>query len=139
MNGIQDNTTELGIPGVTLQIFDDSNDSGMIEDYKDLICSTASDDLGKYSCENIVDGDYISNVTDDDGITSDSCQEITTGGKIVPLDVVGDTVANVGFFPAPGAISGRIWYDRLRTGNINENRGFRAVTTVLISIDLAVS
>ena len=57
-----------GIPGVTVDIYEDSNNNGVIDDGDTLVNSTITDANGDYSFPGLPDGNYLVDVTDEDNV-----------------------------------------------------------------------
>ncbi|MCK5922096.1 MAG: hypothetical protein KAG66_14230, partial [Methylococcales bacterium] len=120
---------EAPIEGVTIDLYRDLNGNGLIDADEPLIAQTTtsgtlsntSGDAGNYLFDGLPGGDYVVQVSDDDGVlngywhsegtanTTDNSQ--SSAYAVTLADGGEDVTADFGYYTGSGAIGNRIWED----------------------------
>lgn len=138
-NGLQDGG-ETGIPGVTINLYKDSNNNGVIDPGEPLLATTTTDTNGNYQFVGVPNGDYLVQVSDVDNALSGLVQShdpdqpgvCTTCNNLADATVsggVGPNTIDFGYAPAGGTIGNLIWHDTNGDGNVDPGEsGIEGVT-----------
>ncbi len=89
-----------------------------------VLATTTSDSSGDYTFNGVVDGDYVVEVTDDDGIVAG--YDSTSGLGTLSVEVTGAPVTDVDFGyikdEEAGSISGEVWIDEAVTNGLADEK-----------------
>lgn len=109
-NGVQD-PGELGIPNITVKLWQDTNNNGIIDEGDILIDETVTDALGNYTFTGLPAEAYIVAVDETDP-DMPAGYEATTLNPLPVILGTGEIYNDADFgFTDLGSISGVIWYD----------------------------
>lgn len=132
-DGVKD-ASEVGIDGVTLEIYRDTDGDGGIDVNEPLYGTTTTASGGAYNFGGLPDGKYVVKVTDSAGVLngywhSYGDQAVGTDNSskndpyAVDLDSAGSngsavniTTVDFGYYKLPAAVGNRVWIDTNRDG-----------------------
>ncbi|WP_234265238.1 DUF4347 domain-containing protein, partial [Hydrogenophaga sp. NFH-34] len=98
-NGVQD-AGEVGIAGVTVALYDDVNNDGVVDANDRLLGTATTDATGKYEFTGVLPGNYIVRVTDTGNVLGTGAVYTTPGGATnatVDITQVGASNLNADF------------------------------------------
>ena len=130
-NGVQD-LGEPGLPNITVNLYQDNNGDGIIDDGDTLLAVTTTDANGNYSFTGLPADDYIVSVDETDPDLPAGYEATTINPMPVSI-TAGQTYNNADFgFTDYGSICGVIWDDANRNGIIDPDEArFSGVQVVL--------
>ena len=109
----QQDAGESGIEDVTLDLYQDSNGDGVIDAGEPLLGTATTDANGNYLFENLANGDYIVDITDENNVLTGYGQ--TAGLDPWPVTISGDSRDDIDFGyvydAANGSIGDYVWDD----------------------------
>jgi protocatechuate 3,4-dioxygenase beta subunit len=119
--------TGAGIPGVTVDLYEDVNGNDVIDAGDRLIGTTVTDANGDYGFDNLPDGNYLVDVTATDNVLdgywhSDGPNDgLDNNSQVDPYPVsvtggVDDTTGDFGYYRGGAALGNRAWIDTDNNG-----------------------
>ena len=132
-DGVQDGGAELGISGVTVDLYLDNDSSGTVTAGDSLVGTETTDGTGAYDFTNVVPGDYLVTVTDTAGAIPPSN---LTGGSdpTVVLLSSGQDFNDADFGYQPTAVIGDfVWLD-LDADGLQDGGGETGIDGVLVEL-----
>lgn len=109
----QQDAGESGIQDVTLALYQDSDGDGVIDDGEPLLATDTTDADGNYSFDNLANGDYIVEVTDENNVLTGYLQ--TAGLDPWPVTISGSSRDDIDFGyvydAGNGSIGDYVWDD----------------------------
>ena len=123
------NGADVGIPNVTVNLYEDTNGNGVIDAGDALIGTTSTNGSGVYSFPNLAEG--LSYIVDVDQADPDIATYF--GGGVIQQSTVDPrpvqgltgayTTADFGFYKVvPGSIGDKVWYDADADGVVDAER-----------------
>jgi len=109
-------------PNVTVALYADTNNNGILDSADDLVGTTTTDGSGNYAFTNLPNGAYLVDVTDTANVLNGQWKSIgpTPGSDNnsqsdpYPVTLSGganNTTADFGYYIQPSALGNRVWYD----------------------------
>ena len=136
------NGTDVGIPNVTVNLYEDTNGNGVIDAGDALIGTTSTGASGVYSFPNLAEG--LSYIVDVDQADPDIATYFAGGAiqqsTVDPRPVQGltgaYTAADFGFYKVvPGSIGDKVWYDADADGVVDPTEAGLAYVDVKLYQD----
>jgi len=122
-DGTQDGSETTIFPGVTVALYEDTNNDGKLDGGDKLVGTTTTDSSGHYSFTGLPDGNYIVDVTDEENLLDGYWHSLGTQGeaddgqsKVDPyvISLSGgenrDTV-DFGYYIQPAGLGNYVWND----------------------------
>ncbi|MEM6696969.1 MAG: SdrD B-like domain-containing protein, partial [Bacteroidota bacterium] len=147
---------ETPLEGVTVDLYRDLNGDGELNPGEPKIGTMTTDANGEYLFENLPLGDYIVDVTDEDGVLngywhSTGEQDASTNSGDDPMDnskedafavtIDTDTPNNLnvdfGYYKEPSAVGNYVWLDSNEDGL--QNDGETGINDVVVTMDITYS
>lgn len=119
-----------GLEGVTVDLYEDLNGNGVLDDGEPIVASTVTDADGDYRFPGLPDGNYLVDVTDEAGVlggawasegpdAGDGVSDNNSQRDPYPVSIGGgdtDTTGDFGYYLAGAALGNRIWDDQNGNG-----------------------
>ena len=128
---------DVGISGVTVELYTDNNNDGVVDVGDTLIDSTVTNSDGTYQFNNLVDGNYVVAQIDPPGATSETDSQGATADNNIGVTLSGASSSNNNFLDdgvSSFAITGQVFDDN-DTSNDNvigvDDLGVAGVTVEL--------